>query len=112
MTFERIVRPFQKADFTPPPAAVAPEEPLENIVLMIGKEGGTAKMLVGNISGSITSFHEDKQKETSRTTVERRVENPDDPSQYVMVEDTDKIKLKGGKRDTHKKTELTFEPST
>lgn len=110
MTFERIVRPFQKVDFTPPPAPVAPETPLENVVLMIGKEGASAKMLVGNSSGEITSFHEDKQKEVSRTTIERRVENPDDPSQYVNVADTDKIKTKGGKKDTFKQMEIAFKP--
>lgn len=110
MTFERIVRPFQKADFTPPPAAVAPEEPLENIVLMIGKEGASAKFLVGNISTSITSFVKDDSKEISRETTERRVENPDDPSQYVNVLDTDKIGVESGKRDTYKQQDITFKP--
>lgn len=110
MTFERIVRPFQKAEFTPPPAAVAPEEPLENIVLMIGKDNASAKFLVGNISTSITSFTKDESKELSRETTERRVENPDDPSQYVIVRDTDKIATESGKRDTYKQLDIEFKP--
>jgi hypothetical protein len=114
MSFERIVRPFQRTGFTPAPAPaiVEPDEPLENLRFEIGKNGGTAKMLIGSESGSITAFTKTETKELSRETTERRVENPDDPSQYVIVEDTDSIESESGSRDTYKREETTFKPQT
>lgn len=108
--FERIVRPFQTTPFSPAPrpAIIEPDEPLENIVLIYGDGNSTARTLVGSESGSITSFTKDETKEISREVTERRVENPDDPDQYVMVEDPKSIELEGGKRDTYKKQDITF----
>jgi hypothetical protein len=109
MTFERIVRPFQTVPFTPPPpAAVIEAEELEDVVLEFGRDG-TVKTLQGSSSASSTSFTKTESKEVTRTKTERRVENPDDSSQYVMVEDTDKIEIESGKQDTYQYQVLEFE---
>jgi hypothetical protein len=109
MTFERIVRPFQTVPFTPPPpAAVIDTAELEDVVLEFGREG-TVKTLQGSSSASSTSFTKTESKEVTRETTERRVENPDDPSQYVMVEDTDKIEVESGRQDTYEYRVIEFE---
>lgn len=110
MTFERIVRPFQTTPNTPAPIAaiVPPDEELENVILQLGKEG-SVKTLQGSSSASSSSFSKTESKEVTRETSERRVENPDDPSQYVMVEDTDKIETESGKQDTYEYRTIEFE---
>lgn len=109
MSFERIVRPFQTIPFTPVARVVPTEEDeLEDIVLEIGKDRGSVKTMQGSWSSSITAFTIDEGEEITRDVVVRRVENPNDPSQYVDVEDTSKVKWSTGKKDTYKETELTL----
>lgn len=111
MNFERLVRPFQTVPFNPTPlpgATPAEPEAQEDIVLMIGRNGASIKTLSGNWNSSITSFVKEETREISRETSERRVENPTDPSQYVTVEDTDKVSLESGKKDTYKLQEIEF----
>lgn len=110
MSFERIVRPFQTTPFNPAirPALIDVDEVLENVVLLIGQEG-EVKTLQGSDSASQSAFTKTESKEVTRTTTERRVENPDDPSQYVVVEDTDKIEVESGKQDTYEYRTIEFE---
>lgn len=110
MSFEIIVRPFQTIRVHPLPKGAtvleATEEP-EPIVLVFGADA-QVKKLNGSVSVSSTSFQEKESKELSRETKERRVENPDDPSQYVIVEDTTKITTESGKQDTYEKQSFEF----
>lgn len=110
LNYERIVRPFQTVPFSPPAQAViiAPDEPLEDVLIEIGKQG-QVKTMNASSSSSMSSFTKTESKEISRETTERRVENPDDPSQYVVVEDTNKIELESGKQDTYEHRILEFE---
>lgn len=101
MTFERLVRPFERPRIAPavPATALPATEPPEPIVLTFGATG-SVKTMTGTDSSSVTAYMDDKQRETKRETVEKRVENPDDSSQYVDVENTTKITTEGGSRDT------------
>lgn len=107
MSFELLVRPFQTVQISPNArvAYQSPDDELEDVIIEIGKSGQVLT-LNGSTSSSTTAFTETKTKEIDRDTTERRVENPDDPSQYVMVEDTNKLRTESGKKETYKKEEI------
>ena len=110
MTFERIVRPFQTVQVAPLPqgaTVLEPNVPLPPITLVFG-QSGDIKSLNGSGSSESTAFTDDKMKETKRETVVKRVENPDDSSQYVNVENPKKIEMESGKADTFKRQEMEF----
>lgn len=112
MSFERIVRPFQTIPFspTPRPAIIEPAEELEDIILEIGRSG-SIKTLQGSFSSTVTAFVKETGQEISRDVVTRRVENPSDPSQFVEVEDTRRIEIESGKKDTYRVQDITFKES-
>ncbi|MDE2284704.1 MAG: hypothetical protein KGK33_08840 [Hyphomicrobiales bacterium] len=92
---ERIVRPFQSKDVTPPQRILNPSEPaVDNVVLRCGQSGST-KTFNSSFSSTITSYVANKQRELSRDTHVKRVTNPDDETQYVDVELIDKLKTSG-----------------
>ena len=93
MSFERIVRPFQTRDVTPSQRIFDPSEVAqENVTLKCGEVGSTTTFS-GNYSGSVSSYCPSRQREMSRTVETKRIENPDDSTQYVNVEMAKSIKF-------------------
>lgn len=98
-SLEKLVRPFQLQGFSPaqavPGAAVAP---VDNAVLAIGQEGAT-KTFSGNYRRNVTFYMDAQNKEMTgsdkREVTKKRIENPDDNTQYVEVEVIDKLHTMG-----------------
>jgi hypothetical protein len=94
-SLERIVRPFQSQDVTPPQRIVDTSESApENVLIQCGQSGST-KTFNSSYSSTITSYVKANQRELSRETSVKRITNPDDESQYVDVELIDKLKTSG-----------------
>jgi hypothetical protein len=110
---DQIVRPFQSPLIAPSPSR-QPAKPgaREAPGLEIGRDGRT-KTFTGSENATTTSFCQRIRKERSaaggggpppigsgdaprRKQKERRVENPDDPNQYVKVKDTYVVQKEGG----------------
>ena len=100
MTFERIVRPFQTGNVSPP-TRIAPagdEKPSENVLRIIGK-GGRVITYNGSSHASASYYMEAVETEfaqsPSRKTHVKRITNPDDESQFIDVEVIDEITFRG-----------------
>jgi len=94
-SLERIVRPFQSRDVTPPQRILNPSEPAaDNVLIQCGQSGST-KTFNSSFSSTITSYVENKHRELSRETHVKRITNPDDETQYVDVELIDRLKVSG-----------------
>ena len=90
-SFEKIVRPFQSKDVTPPQVILDPAaEPLDNVKISCGATGET-KTFSGSFSLERSYYVGQQLREVARETTTKRITNPDDPSQYVDVETIDKI---------------------
>ena len=93
-SLELLIRPFQSKDVTPPKRIIAAEKTVEPVNVSIGSPGGTAfefrffSVLNFKTEDSFT------YKEIDRETHITRIENPDDPSQFVEVERIDQISLR------------------
>ena len=94
-SLERIVRPFQSKDVTPPQRVFNPSEtPVDNVRIVCGQAGST-KTFNSSHSSTVTSYVEGKHRELSRETSVKRITNPDDETQYVDVELINKLKTSG-----------------
>ena len=94
-SLERIVRPFQSKDVTPPRRILSPSEsPADSVLIQCGQAGST-KTFNSSYSSTITSYVENKYRELRRDTSVKRITNPDDETQYVDVELIDKLKTSG-----------------
>lgn len=90
---EQLVRPFQRRDLSPRTRiVVSTGTGTEPIVIEFGEAGSlpTGKQDTFEIK---LEKEKEQYKETHRTTRKVRIENPDDPDQYVMVERPEKMKL-------------------
>ncbi len=91
---EFLVRPFQTRDVTPPKRIIGAEKAVDPVTVSTGSPGGTAfvfsafSVLEFKTEDSFT-FHEIERK-----THTKRIENPDDPSQFVEVERIDQVALR------------------
>lgn len=104
---ENIVRPFQSAPaYLSAVTANKVPEAVEEAVLLI-KEA--ANRSVDTVSGAVgLTVKQDDLKEQNRTVKKVRVENPDDPDQYVMVENTKTLAMQD--KTTGKKHNWEFTP--
>jgi hypothetical protein len=94
-SLERIVRPFQSKDVTPPQPIFNPSSPpVDNVLIQYGQTGST-KTFNSSYSSTITSYVENKHRELSRETSVKRITNPDDETQYVDVELINTLKTSG-----------------
>jgi len=94
-SLERIVRPFQSKDVTPPQRILNPSDlPVDNVLIQCGQVGST-KTFNSSFSSTVTSYVENKHRELNRDTSVKRITNPDDETQYVDVELIDKLKTSG-----------------
>ena len=107
-SLDLIVRPFQSVNVTPPQAVRIAATAPENVVLQIGLEG-EGKTFTGNFSSSESFYMGQHVKETSRKTSEKRIENPDDPDQFVMVSDIDHLDTKAGRGQQYQGTRYSFD---
>lgn len=97
MSLERLVRPFQSPVFSPrvlQPQSALPDVPEDGVISIVGKSDG--KYNEGPSPGASNfstneSYTEDR---SGRVTEQVRVANPDDESQYVMVERMKAAKFK------------------
>ena len=73
-SLERIVRPFQSRDVTPPQRILNPSEPpVDNVLIQCGESGST-KTFNSSYSSTITSYVEAKHRELAGLFL--RVPNP------------------------------------
>jgi hypothetical protein len=95
-SLERIVRPFEAFPGLPVPTAPksTTKDTEENARLEIGR-GANGKTFAGSFSGNVSRYMDANSKEKKRETSEKRVENPNDPDQFVMVERVYKLTTKG-----------------
>lgn len=93
-SLELFVRPFQSKDVTPPKRVIGAEKNVDPVNVSIGSPGGAA--FVFSAFKVIEFKTEDSYtyREIDRKTHIKRVENPDDPSQFVDVERIDQIALR------------------
>jgi hypothetical protein len=122
MTLERIIRPFQTGDVTPPRRYVPSDagtraSPPKNVLLQAGKVGST-KTFTGSVNFTQTYYLDTRQKEKKFTggpeTAERemqiqRIRNPDDPSQFVDIASTNKYTVQEGTGATFKRSLVTLQ---
>jgi len=112
MTVEKIVRPY-----LPPPGytglpvpPASPKAPTEAKVTLTGPTG--TDFVETDISVTVTDWKVEKNKEdsTQRKTEQQRVENPDDPNQFVMVPRITETTFEN--KDTKQRKRFTFESMT
>jgi hypothetical protein len=90
--FELVVRPFETRKVTPPIRIIGKEKIVEIPTQSYGSEGG--KVFPFSHFKSIDIETEQTFTEIKRETVKKRVENPDDSSQFVEVEQVKKLFLR------------------
>lgn len=100
---EALIRPFQDPGSTATQRFVVPssnKQPPQIAQLIWGAAGtmptAVASLVTGGIGATIdssilTGDTQNTEKKGTRVVVQKRIENPDDPSQFVMVEDTRSI---------------------
>ena len=94
MSMEYAVRPFVVKKITPPTRLVESEKVVADAVVVAGGGEGLVQKWVLTATQDYQVKDKDTFKEQSRVTSPKRVENPDDPTQYVMVDRIDSMKLR------------------
>jgi hypothetical protein len=107
--FDHIVRPFQLPTVTYPTRIFDPTKPavVDDIVKTFG-EVGQAKEYQCSLDQNQTTYKDEKIKEKSRETSNKRVENPDDSTQFVDVEVINKLSTEKGTGAKWQKTDYEF----
>ena len=107
-TLEQIVRPFQRTSVSYPIRIFNPtQKPVEDTVLMLGKEGST-KTFNESFSEKVTTYKDQEIKEKSRETEKKRIKNPDDETQFVDVENIKKLVTEQGEGSKYQKSTYNF----
>lgn len=108
-TFDKIVRPFQLPTVTYPTRIFDPTRaPPAAVVEVLYGEDSNAKSFQCSFSESITTYKDEKVKEKSRETSKKRIENPDDSSQFVDVELINKLTTTKGTGSKWQKSDYEF----
>jgi hypothetical protein len=108
-TFDKIVRPFQSPTVTYPTRIFDPTRaPVEAEIDVTYGDDGNAKTFQCSFSENITTYKDEKIKEKSRETKKKRIENPDDSSQFVDVELINKLTTTKGTGKKYQKSEYEF----
>lgn len=92
MSLERTIRPFQLPAVTPPALVLDDTKQSDPVAVSLGREGGKTFDFSYSFSGSVHSAT-DSYKEVSRRSETRRVENPNDPDQFVEIRRATEIRL-------------------
>lgn len=91
---EGLVRPFQQFPVFPAPTNLPPREVLGIVQVRLGGSGGTTTSFTLDGGGFITKENDQKFKEVDRKSTLVRVENEDDPDQFVELCRPDNITFK------------------
>jgi len=94
MSLEYVVRPFATKKVTPPTRLVESETTVADAVIVVSGAEGLVQKWTLTATQDFNVKDKDTYKEQSRKTTPKRVENPDDPDQYVMVDRIDSMKLR------------------
>lgn len=112
-SIEQIVRPFQRTDVfnarvapvTTQPIKPEPEPPVQ--IEIVGSHNG---QFVEEPPPFVNNFTVDWEEDKSRrVTSTERVENPDDPSQFVDVERVDQVVFKNDKTREELKLKMDWD---
>jgi hypothetical protein len=103
-----IVRPFQAVNVAPAPNAPGGPAVASSSVTITAGRVGEGKTFTGSFSASESFYMDAAIKETARKTSMKRVENPDDPEQYVNVEQVDDLTTKQGAGKDYRKSTYHF----
>lgn len=107
---ENIVRPFVRPSVSPLRINTRAPVPADEVECSLGGSGG--RSISFQLEGGGFVFINQKNfKETSRKSTLVRVENEDDPNQFVEFCRTDKINFKENKEDKYRKTSYGGGPS-
>ena len=93
MSLERIVRPFQSTTAFEQSRKQPAIPRVDVAVLVWGSAGGFSSILTFNVA-QFTLQPGQTHVETRRTTENERVENPNDSSQFVIVEKVKQISFR------------------
>lgn len=105
MPLEQVIRPFETNNpFARSVVVVTAGAPSAAVIdVVYGNDGAEAQKLSGSSSASISFYCDQKRKIKPLTSNIRRVENEDDPSQYVDVEEFTNVDTKEGSgQDYHR----------
>jgi hypothetical protein len=94
---ENTIRPFAPVDFIPAISNLPARVPDGIVECKLGGSGGTTTTFTFEGSGFET-IKSEQYKESNRASTKVRVENPDDPSQFVEFCRADKITLTSKKQ--------------
>lgn len=102
--FERLVRPYQIKEVQlrngvfvqrrVPLSETEISETITSVLEWTATTSANEASIPEQQYGPPIDYTPEEQKEVDRETVTRRVENPEDPSQYVDVEDTARLAMK------------------
>ena len=93
-SLELLIRPFQSRDVTPPKRIIGAEKTVDPVNVSIGSPGGTAFVFRAFKVEEFKTEDSFTYREIERKTHTKRIENPDDPSQFVEVERIDQVSLR------------------
>lgn len=105
-----IIRPFQTPILTPATVRqpnVAPPD-VENVVIKAG-EVGEGNSFTGSFSHSESYYMDAHSKEDKRTSKQKRIENPDNPDDFVKVANVKRLETKSGTGQDYQKTVSTYQ---
>ena len=108
MNLEQIVRPFQDRDVTPPKRVLGMRKEVGPSDVDFGKGG--SKIFLYSTWATTEAGTINDYREVSRDTKTKRVENPDDPSQYIDIKVTEKLYTRS-ETDPSRKLNITFNNS-
>jgi hypothetical protein len=92
MALELLIRPFQLPKVTPPTAVIGGTVLADPVTIQIDTEGGKTFEFSYSFSGE-TGTASNSYKEVKRTSQKKKIENPDDSTQFVEVQRATKIKF-------------------
>lgn len=110
MAFENVVRPFVAVDPSPARRVLFSSTKLAALVEPDLSATGDPAIYQWSQSSSSSNKESTDNREVKRTTSEVRVENPDDPTQYVMVQRIEDVTF-GDQTDPRKQTTFYFDNS-
>lgn len=107
MSLEQIIRPFQ-LDNGPfrqflPIVSIAPPNVVWELTIF-GEDNAEPKLLTGTSSGSVTVARDQKSKITPTKSDVIKIENKEDPDQYVEAERYSKMDNEAGKGKQFRRT--------
>jgi hypothetical protein len=108
---EDVVRPFALKNLLPSPTQLPQKAPEGFTDAALGGSGGTSVTYTTDSAGFSFENEEDKFKESGRKSTLKRVENEDDPEQFIEFCRADKISLTPKQEANKPKRTSTYDTS-